>query len=351
MNKQERHTQILSHITEVRPDALISTRELAEEFNVSEITMRRDLQELADEGLIHRQHGGVTLPKVNNPTLQTIGILLVYDYGKFSNPFFNELLEGADTELQAQGYHLGFVKTITEVNTPDDIQALIQQHPIKGLLIIGGLHADNLKVWESLVPNIILTLTYINENNDTILFDGSGGMRKMVEHLKDKGHQRIGFVIQENFHNNIDDRVNGYRAGIAEHGLDDDPELFVQVQATFPRIPVKIGREGAEKLMALDNPPTAIMCSSDLIALGAMQWLQVNGYQIPEDVAVTGFDNIPDASVAFPALTTVHVHKSYLGKLAVQQLHRRIENPETPALVITTPTSLVIRQSSLTSGE
>jgi len=346
MNKQERQSQILSHITEVRPDQLVSTRELADEFNVSEITMRRDLQELADEGLIHRQHGGVMLPKSPTHVTQSIGILLVYDYGKFSNPFFNELLEGADTELQQMGYHLGFVKTITEINTPQDIQNLVQQQPIKGLLIIGGLDVENLKVWESLVPNIVMTLALINENDDTILFDGCGGMRKMVAHLKELGHKRIGFVTQHNFHNMVDDRLTGYHTGIAEHGLDADPNLVIEVQASFPRIPVKIGREGAEKLMALDNPPSAIMCLSDLIALGAMQWLQVNGYRIPQDVAVTGFDNIPDSSLAFPALTTVHVHKSYLGKLAVQQLHKRINNPDDPAIVITTPTSLVIRQSS-----
>ena len=346
MNKQERQTQILTHITEVRPEQLVSTRELADEFNVSEITMRRDLQELADEGLIHRQHGGVMLPKSPIHLTQSIGILLVYDYGKFSNPFFNELLEGADTELQRIGYHLSFVKTITEINTPEQIQNLIQQQPIKGLLIIGGLDSGNLKVWESLVPNIVMTLALINENDDTILFDGSGGMRKMVAHLKDLGHERIGFVTQHNFHNLVDDRLTGYRIGIADHDLDTDPSLVVDVPPSFPRIPAKIGRDGAEKLMALDNPPTAIMCLSDLIALGAMQWLQVNGYRIPQDVAVTGFDNIPDSSLAFPALTTIHVHKSYLGKLAVQQLHKRINHPDDPPIVITTPTSLVIRQSS-----
>lgn len=91
--------------------------------------------------------------------------------------------------------------------------------------------------------------------------------------------------------------------------------------------------------------PDAIMCASDAIALGALQWLQANGYRIPDDVAVTGFDNIPDASLTYPPLTTVHLHKHLLGRLAAEQLHRCIEHPNDPPLIVVTPTSLVIRRS------
>lgn len=345
MNKQERQTQILSIITEVNPEQLLSTRELAEEFNVSEITMRRDLQELADAGLIHRQHGGVSVPKVSLPTLTSIGILLVYDYGKFSNPFYNELLEGADSELHRLGHHLAFMKTITQANDAETIQEIVRQQPISGLLVVGTLDSALFDEWQRLVPQIVITLHKVNNSCDTVLFDGVGGMRKMVNHLRELGHKRIGFIVQHNIGENVDERLIGYQLGIQDFGLDDDPALVVEVESTIPRMPVKAGRDGAERMMALDNPPTAIMCMSDLIALGAMQWLQVNGYSIPDDVAVTGFDNIPDAEISYPSLTTVHVHKSYLGKLAIQQLHKRIENPDDPYISIMTPTSLVIRQS------
>jgi LacI family transcriptional regulator len=87
------------------------------------------------------------------------------------------------------------------------------------------------------------------------------------------------------------------------------------------------------------------MCASDAIALGAMQWLQANGYNIPKDVAVTGFDNIPDAQLAYPPLTTVHLHKRLMGRLAAEQLHRCIECPDDPPLTVVTPTSLVVRSS------
>ncbi len=76
-----------------------------------------------------------------------------------------------------------------------------------------------------------------------------------------------------------------------------------------------------------------------------MGWLQQNGYQVPDDIAVTGFDNIPDAGFTYPPLSTVHVHKVRIGELAAERLARRIENPNELFLKISTPTSLVVRQS------
>jgi LacI family transcriptional regulator len=97
--------------------------------------------------------------------------------------------------------------------------------------------------------------------------------------------------------------------------------------------------------MSLSKPPDAIICASDRLAIGAMHWLQQQGYRIPHDIAVTGFDNIPDSEFTFPSLTTVHVHKELMGEIAAERLVRRIENADEVPLHIILPTSLVIRQS------
>ena len=106
-----------------------------------------------------------------------------------------------------------------------------------------------------------------------------------------------------------------------------------------------IGHSGAQELMSLPKPPDAIVCASDLIAIGAMQWLHLHGRRVPDDVAVTGFDNITEASFAIPPLTTVHVHKQRMGELAAERVVRRIEDPDEIPLFIKTPTHLVVRQS------
>jgi DNA-binding LacI/PurR family transcriptional regulator len=346
MNKQERHNQILTRIAAGRPDEKVRTSELANELNVSNVTIRRDLQELSDSGAIVRTYGGVKIPRPTFNSMEPIGILLGFNYGKFSNPFFNELLEGADNALHHLGYHPVFVKNTTEVETQEQIEHLIQQHRIKGLLIIGKLSKQKHQLWRSLNPITVNLAGLIDEETDAVLVSGFNGMQEMVRHLASRGHDRVGFIMRHDhgIHNN--ERLRGYLKGVKELQLDDDPELVVKVVYEGVTKPAQIGKEGAQRLLSLKKPPTAIMCISDVIALGAMQWLQIEGYSIPEDVAITGFDNIEGANLVYPPLTTVHVHKSYLGRLAVEQLHRRIEHPDDPPIRIFTPTSLVIRLSS-----
>ena len=107
----------------------------------------------------------------------------------------------------------------------------------------------------------------------------------------------------------------------------------------------RLGHVGAAQLMGLTNPPEAIICASDLIAIGTIQWLHQHHIRIPNSVAVTGFDDIPESVFTVPALTTIHVHKHLIGELAVERLVKRIENRREIPLVIQTPTRLVIRQS------
>ncbi|MCB0158564.1 MAG: DeoR/GlpR family transcriptional regulator [Caldilineaceae bacterium] len=350
MNKQARQTQILARIGENPAESILSTRDLAEEFGVSEITMRRDLQELAVAGLIQRRHGGVIKPHAAPATLRNVGIIVVSYRGKFSNPFFNELLEGADSELEKLGYRSAFVKTFVDMSTPAQVQELSRLYTVDGLLVMGGFDLAKYQLWKTFTPNIVTLPTTVSSELDVVVIDSHHGMRMMVKHLAQLGHTRIGFIMGHEHAGRVDNRLPGYLAGIAEQGFATDPTIVYEAVHSLERLPAKIGQSGAQKLMSVANPPHAIMCSSDLIALSAMQWLQSHGYRVPDDVAVTGFDNIIDTSIAYPPLTTIHVHKRLLGRLAAEQLHRRIEHPDDPPLRIVTPTSLVIRRSCGATG-
>lgn len=355
MNKHERQAQILDRIQADTHAEVLSTRILADEFGVSEITVRRDLLELADAGLVQRRHGGAARPIAPADGIRYVGILMVSYEGKFSNPFFNELLEGADSQLQNLGYHPAFVRTFVEVSTAEQIQEVRQLHSIDGLLILGGLNREQCQMWRSVTPNIVATPSGINPEIDRVVIDSAHGMQLMVRHLAELGHKRIGFIMGPKHTVGMPNRVRGYLAGVAEQNLDTDPALLFEASPApeleanqnrpLERLPSRTGQVGAEKLMSLPNSPDAIMCSSDLIALGTTQWLQSEGYAVPDDIAVTGFDDLFEAGVAYPPLTTVRVHKRLLGRLAAEQLHRRIQNPEDPPLKTITPTELVIRQS------
>ncbi|MEM6430626.1 MAG: substrate-binding domain-containing protein [Deinococcota bacterium] len=343
MNKQERQSKILETVRGNGVDVL-STRNLAEVFDVSEITIRRDLQDLASEGLIQRQHGGVSTPQVQPATLTQVGILLASRHGKFSHPFFNKLLEGADSKLQDLSLHAAFVKTFAEVDTPEAVEMLLKQHPIEGLMVFGGLNSERVARWQTHVKHIVMATPQL-PGFDCVVMDGYNGIQLMIDHLISLGYTRLGFIVGRSLSGQLDDRLEGYLAGLAKHQLEADPDLIFEMPHELELFPSKIGQQGAEQFMSSTTPPEVIVCASDMIALGVMQWLRDNNYRIPEDVAVTGFDDISEARRTFPPLTTVKVYKKLMGSLVAELLKRRIDNPDDPTITTMTPCSLIVRHS------
>ncbi|QPC84581.1 DeoR/GlpR family transcriptional regulator [Phototrophicus methaneseepsis] len=344
MNKTERQQKILELINDTSSQQdLLSTRDLAQNLNISETTIRRDFQELADAGLILRQHGGA-LPQKQRTRANIrgeIGVLLVSRMDRYSDPFFNEVLEGADQRLTELGYRTAYVKTYYHVATVPQTKALLESNPVDGILMLGThKFAESVTYLRQHIEHLVTTVHSIGREYDLITFDGFDGMQMVTQHLIRLGHQRIGFITGYK-----DFRYQGFMQAIHENGLDDDPTLHVEIKAGLDGWLPEMGEQGAAQLMALKTPPTAIACASDRIAVGVMQWLLKNGHRVPEDIAVTGFDNIQESAFTFPPLTTVHVHKAYMGKLAAERIVQRIEDPDEISLQITTPTSLIVRQS------
>ena len=175
---------------------------------------------------------------------------------------------------------------------------------------------------------------------DTITFDGYRGMSEMINHLVELGYCRLGFITGL-----YDLRQKAYIDRVKAHGLPDDNDLCVVLPFGLDGWTPELGQLGAEKLMQLPDPPDAIVCASDRIAMGAIQWLHQHNLRVPDDIAVTGFDNLAESAFTVPPLTTVHVYKQLMGELAAQRAVKRIENEHEVPLFIQTPTHLVIRQS------
>lgn len=342
MKKATRQKKILGLIEEGNGNQLLSTKDLADQLTVSEATIRRDLQELASAGYLQRQHGGALATK--RPIQQNkgqIGILLGSRMDKYRDPFYNLVLEGADRKLQELGYRSAYIKTYHDVATPEIAQNLLDQFPADGIVLLGSSRVVGMNYIRETFPNTVTVTDRLENNSELILFDGENGIRSMVEHLAKLGYRRLGFISGY-----IDSRYDGFVSTVREWQLDSDPQL-IQIVEHGPRSgwTPQMGEHAVQQLMCLEHPPDAIVCGSDRMAIGAMQWLHQNGYRIPHDIAVTGFDNIPDSEFTFPTLTTVHVHKELLGALAIERIVRRIENPDEVPLRIMTPTSLIVRQS------
>jgi LacI family transcriptional regulator len=348
MSKEERQNHIVRLIEMSDDQQLLGTRELAEKFGVSEMTVRRDLQELSQDGLLRRYHGGASptrQPKGASSALQNrnqIGIILASMTGKYTDPFFNAMLEGVDRKLQELDYRLAYINTRAEVSTAEQARELLRSNPVDGVILVGPpLGEESLEYLKANVRVLVQTTESIGTDLDTITFDGYYGMHQIVDHLVQHGRRRLGYITGL-----YDTRYHGFIDRIKAHGLPADDELAILVPFGVDGWTPQLGLIGTEKLMHLAKRPDAIVCASDRIAIGAIQWLHQHNFRVPEDIAVTGFDNITESAFTAPSLTTVHVHKQLMGELAAERAIKRIQNEHEVPLLIQTPTHLVIRQSS-----
>lgn len=343
MKKSNRHNLILEAVQNSPPEQLLSTKDLAEQFDVSETTIRRDFQELANVGLIQRQYGGAHPIKQTPPTqLRNIGIMLASRTDKYRDPFFNIVLEGADKKLGKLGYHVAYVKTFYDVQTIQQAQELLDTFDVDGIILLGTAwnEGESINYLREHFSPIVTITDMRGVEDDAVLFDGVRGMTLMIEHLSKLGYRCPGYIS-----GNRDLRYQGFMNAIDTYNMENTSSLH-QILTTLPAgWSPEMGEQGTAKLMSQEIKPDVIVCASDRLAIGAMQWLQRNGYRIPDDIAVTGFDNILESEFTFPPLTTVNVHKMLLGEIAAERIARRIENPDEVYLKITVPTSLVIRQS------
>jgi DNA-binding LacI/PurR family transcriptional regulator len=293
------------------------------------------------DGLLRRHHGGASvIPSRQEPIRKEIGIVLVSTTGKYSDPFFNAILEGADYRLQELGYRISYINTQSEIRTPDQARNLLESHPVDGIILVGYVSTESIEYLKTNVRALVQTIESLGSDLDTVSFDGYHGMRKMIDHLVKLGHKRLGFIAGD-----ADMRQKAFMDGVQAHGLSDSLELRVLVSFGLDGWTPELGHIGTEQLMQLSTPPDAIVCASDRIAIGAIQWLHQHNIRVPADIAVTGFDNITESAFTVPPLTTVHVHKQLMGRLAAERAVKRIESTEEIPLLIQTPTHLVIRQS------
>jgi len=172
--------------------------------------------------------------------------------------------------------------------------------------------------------------------------DQAGGTAAMVDHLIDRGHRRIAFMAAKAPWAVIEQRFGAYKRSLRRHGITIDPEITLFEGGWEP--------DGADSmiqtLLASDSPPTAIICGSDLLAIGAMHALRQRGIQVPTDVAVCGFDDF-DVSVHMnPQLTTVAVPAWQMGATAAGLLIDALDDKRPSRTDVCLPTALQVRESA-----
>ena len=327
----------------------VTIRDVAERAKVSISTVSRVLNDtcnVREDKRVRVLEAAAELGYTPNPAAQSlhsmktgaIGILLPYVSGEF----YAELLNGIDSAAQ-EGGRLLLIST--SHNSEEELEAALKgmYRRVDGILVMAPVTTADAVLQRAPkdIPVVFMNTRTESQHIPLITFDNYGGMRAMTEHLIQKGHRRIGFITGPNCAFDAQDRFRGYREAIHEAGIPLNEDLVVDGEYTQ-----QAGYDGARYLLGLNPRPTAIMTSNDDAALGAMSALREAGLRIPEDVALSGFDDIPSSSFTVPPLTTVHVPVRELGSQSVMLLEAAIDSGLNGSEIVTLPVELRLREST-----
>jgi DNA-binding LacI/PurR family transcriptional regulator len=274
-----------------------------------------------------------------------IGMLTKHDYGvpPYVNPFYSHIQAGIESECRKHQINLMFANVeVDPSNRPVVWPAMIKEAHVDGLLLAGAFIEDTIGfLHRKLDIPIVLVDSYApNLPFDSVLIDNAPGTALAVNYLLELGHKNIG-LVGTNPHSppSVLERRQEFIRILRYHGLSTK---YIQDS----QIVQHSGHDAAQKLMNRAPEVTAIFAAVDIVAIGVIQGLVDMGLRVPGDVSVVGFDNIDSAGFITPALTTVHVHKTWMGAISVRQLLERVQYPEQPKVTISVATDLIIRDSA-----
>ncbi len=258
-----------------------------------------------------------------------------------SNPFFGEVLRGAEQACAEQGASLTFTLLPYDAGPTMPLPSAIHDPHLAGLLLVGAYSpalveriAADIKRPLVLVDNALPGQPY-----DSVMADDFGGGLLAMQHLISLGHTHIGMVAGSLAIPSFAERHRGYHAACTGAGLHAlDP-----IEVAWERPAIKAG---LQRMLAHTPQPTAFFCASDLHAACVMEALHDLGKQVPNDISIVGFDDLASMQLVRPAFTTIHNHPRELGRVGVQRLMVRIDGDRQPTQGITIGTALVVRDST-----
>jgi LacI family transcriptional regulator len=264
----------------------------------------------------------------------TIGVVLPEMHGVF----FSEVIRGVDVAARRSGYH------ILVSGAHSDVQEMLEvvdamRGRVDGLVIMSPEAAVDALRDE--LPLVLLNS--VDARHDAIAIDNFGGAREMMRHLASLGHTQIIFITGPPQNADARERLRGYRQSM--RGLDAPP---VEVRGDFTEA---AGHAAALEIAAMSPRPSAIFAANDSMAIGALGALSGAGVNVPRDMTVVGFDDIPIARYVTPRLTTVSVDVAELGRRAFAVVLDNLQHPTSrPPRRERIAATLVVRDSCAPPG-
>jgi len=261
-----------------------------------------------------------------------------------TNPFFTEIVKGIEEVAQQLGYSVLLGDTEDDLNRELVYAEMVLNNRADGLIQLGHAFpfAEKDAELARKVPIVSVCDAIDGEYKfPYVTIDNIAASRDVASHLLSLGHTKIGAISGQQNSKFTSERLGGLKRVLQENGIEFNDEWYIT--GSYSK---QSGQESAEKLLQLEDLPTAIFCFSDEIAIGAIKAIKNKGLKVPEDISIVGFDNIDICEFIDPPITTIEQPATEMGRKAMHVLYKMMTENKVDHIAEYKPYKLVIRGST-----
>lgn len=333
----------------------VTIKDIAKETGVSHTTVSRALRGsslISDETTRRIQETALALgyfPHAAAQSLKTnrsqaLGVIV----SNIDDPYFSEILQGIEEIAQSNHYSLFIAASQRDAERERTIVRAMRQHRVEGVIICSTSFRDeqSQQFAKYEIPIVTINNQAAEEYRYSIYHDDMDGSRQVTRHLIELGHRKIAYLGNSTSGRTTQDRLTGFRYEMESARLSLPNQYIYEISGSEP----EKGIVASEHFLSLPDRPTAIVCFNDMLAIGMLKALQQLEVRIPEDISITGFDNIVFSNYTNPSLTTFDQPKRFIGKKAAELMLGLLETtskkvvPERKIQVI--KGNLLVREST-----
>ncbi len=307
---------------------------------VKKETRERVLQAVKDLNY-YTNHIGQAL---RNKKVNTVGIIIPEppNVPVHGMEYYNILMQGIDRSTMAHNCDI-LLSTYKQDSADVDYFRLYYQHKVDGLILfIPDMRYLNMdEIEKSKIPCVIIGECPMGKNISYVDSENFEGMYRVTEYLISRGRNKIAFIKGRPYMQNSQDRLKGFLSAMANYRIPvDESSIF---EGNFTSVS---GQNVMRNIISSGKLPDALICSNDLMALGALSEAKKENIRIPEDMALIGFDDISITAFTEPPLSTVRQPLFDMGFTASEFLFNKIQNHDSPSQTMIFPVELIIRKSA-----
>ncbi|MHB8280147.1 MAG: LacI family DNA-binding transcriptional regulator [Candidatus Humimicrobiaceae bacterium] len=335
----------MSTIKDIAKEADVSISTVSRTFNKPELVNKDTRDKIQRIIKKHEYFPSIIARSMRNQKTKTIGVLIP----DFMNYYYSEWINCVELEIRKNGYLAIIASTKNNIDIEKEYVKEFLERKADGLIIsFYKTYLENysyIKKISKKIPIIVMDQPTGDLPVSAVYADAYSGFRKLTKHIIDNKYKKIAFIKSYADYSVANCRYQGYLDESIANKCDVDYNLVEECDFTAT------SAYNAAKRLFLKTKPEAIICASDLIAIGAMRFVLEKKLKIPEDIAIAGYDNIELSRLMTPRLTTVKEPIKQMAKTAVKLLIKKINNSEVKNKNICLEVNLIIRESTIAKNK